>query len=281
MKPTILALAGLGATLALAACGSAAATTTGAKSSTSPRSSGSGDAVRRGGGAAGELVRIGTTWLVLDTRSGDVTVDYTSGTPVSKTRTGTVADITNGTCITATGQKNADGSVSVSQVLLNALVNGSCDGSFLFGGRGLGGGAPQPGGSPRPSFSPRPGAPAIGVVRGQVTGVSGTSVTVLPRTGTSSTITVPTTVHVTVVDSASTSDLSVGDCVLATGQKNSAGVVTARSLTIAPAGANGCFSGGGGFGRFGGGGAGAGGGGGGGFGGSGGGGEGGAAPGGA
>ena len=94
----------------------------------------------------------------------------------------------------------------------------------------------------------------------------------------------PTTVTVSRIASASAADLSVGECVMATGQKDASGKVTARALSIQPPGPSGCFTGrrgfggggfGGGGGGFGGGGGGFGGGGGGGGGGFGGGGGGG------
>lgn len=276
MMRALPAVAGLGAALALAACGSgSSAATTGAKSTPSPQARGQGNGLRRNG-AAGEVVQLGSTSLVLNTTTGDVTVDFSSSTPVSRTHTGTLADVATGMCITATGQKDATGAVTAATVILNAKVNGSCRGPLGFGGPG---GAPDrsPGATPRPTFTPRPGTPPVAFARGEITAVSGTSVTVLAATGTSTTITVPTTARISVVDSASTADLTVGDCVLATGQKNSSGVVTARSLNVVPAGPSGCFTGGGfgGFGGFRGGGGGGFGGGGGGFGGSGGGGGGG------
>lgn len=241
MMRAIPAAAGLTAALALAACGSGTnATTTGAKSTPTAQPSGGPNGFRRNA-AAGELVQITGTSLVLNTTTGDVTVDFTGSTPVTRTHTGTVADITTGSCILASGQKDATGTVTASTVVVNATVSGSCQGPGLFGN----GGQRSPGASPRPSFSPRPGTPPIAVARGQVTTVAGTAVTVKQPDGTSTTITVPTTVHVSVVQLAATSDLSVGDCVLATGPRNSAGVVTARSLNIQPAGPSGCFTGGG------------------------------------
>ena len=249
MMRAIPALAGAGAALALAACGSgSSASTTGARSTPTPNPGGANAGFRRNG-AAGELVQLGATSLVLNTTGGDVTVDFTGSTPVTRTRTGNVADITVGTCITATGSKDAGGMLTAANVGLSAKVNGSCERAGLFGG---GGGARSPGASPRPTFSPRPGTPPAAFARGEVTAVAGTTVTVLQMTGGSTTVTVPTTVRVAVSESATTSDLSVGDCVLASGQKNSAGVVTARSLNIVPAGPSGCFTGGGagGFGGF-------------------------------
>ena len=249
MMRALPAVAGLGAVLALAACGSGtSASTTGARSTPSPQAGGAGNGFRNRG-TAGELVQIGSTSLVLNTQAGDVTVDYTSSTPVTRTHTGTLADVATGMCITATGQKDATGAITASMVVLNAKVNGSCRGPLGFGG----GGAPDrsPGATPRPTFTPRPGTPPVAFARGEITAVSGTSVTVLAASGSSTTITVPTTSRISVTDTASTSDLNVGDCVLAAGSKNSSGVVTARSLSVVPAGPSGCFSGGG-FGGFGG-----------------------------
>ena len=249
MMRTITAVAGIGAALALAACGSTtSASTTGAKSTATPQAGGPGGFRRNG--AAGELVKIAGTSLVLNTSTGDVIVDYDSSTPITKTHTGTLADVTPGLCITATGQKDSTGTLTASAAVLSTNVNGSCQGPFGFGG----GGERTPGSTPRPT--PPPGAaPRTPPVRGEVTGVNGTSVTVLTAGGTSTTITVPTTARIAVTNSAAASDLAVGDCVLATGSRSSAGVVTARNLSIVPAGPSGCFTGGGGgFGGFGGGG---------------------------
>jgi hypothetical protein len=44
---------------------------------------------------------------------------------------------------------------------------------------------------------------------------------------------------------AAVADLAIGECVLATGTKDTSGTVSARSLSIVPAGPSGCFTGGG------------------------------------
>jgi len=247
MMRAVPAVAGLTAALALAACGSSTnAATTGTHSSPSAQPSGGANGFRRNA-AAGELVQITGTSLVLNTTTGDVTVDFSSSTPVSRTRTGNVADITAGTCILASGQKDATGLVTASTVVLTSKVNGTCQAPGGFGN----GARRSPGASPRPSFSPPPGPP-IAIARGEVTTVAGTAVTLQETSGTTTTINVPTTVRVSVVDTGATSDLTVGDCVIATGPRNSSGVVTARSLNIVPAGPSGCLTGaGGGFGGFG------------------------------
>jgi hypothetical protein len=238
-----LAATGVLATLALAACGNtAAATSSGASPSPSANA-------RRGGGTAGQLVRITGTNLLVNATTGDVSVAVGTSTTLSRTRTGTVADITNGSCVTATGTKDAGGALTAATVLLSPAVNGSCAAPGAFGGNGGGRPSPQPGGTPRPTPSGTP--PAF--VRGQVTAVSGTAVTLNDTAGAATTITVPTTVRVAVSQPITSADLAVGDCVVANGQKDSSGTVQARSVNVVPPGPSGCGSGaGGGFGGFGG-----------------------------
>jgi hypothetical protein len=264
MIRTGLAATGVLATLALAACSStSAATNTGSKASPSPSGGANG---RRPGGTAGELVRIAGTSLLVNTQTGDVSVALQSNTPVTRTRTGSVADITKGSCITATGTKDSSGALTAQTVLLSPAVNGSCTGAGIFGGAD----GARPSFSPRPDRSPRPspsGTPPA-FARGQVTAVSGTAVTLQDVQGGALTVTVPTTVRVAVSQAITAADLAVGDCVVTAGQKDSAGVVQARSVNVVPPGPNCCSAGAGGFGfgrgGFGGGGGGLGGGGGGG-----------------
>ena len=252
MMRSALAATGVVATLTLAACGSSTAAST-----TSPSSTASPNANARRGGTAGELVRISGSSLLVSTQSGDVNVSLGSSTPVTKTRTGSVADITTGACIVATGTKDASGALTASTVRISPMVNGSCTG--FFGGPG---GGPNPSRSPRPDNSPRPtgnGTPPA-FARGQVTGVSGTAVTLqdAANNNAATTITVPTTVRVSVSQVITSTDLAVGDCVLANGQKDTSGTVQARSVNVVPPGPSGCFTGGAGggfgFGRGGGGG---------------------------
>ena len=237
--------------LAVAACG-AATTSAGAgpgSASPSPGSSLRGSF----GGAEGALVQMkGTTLTLVSTSGTDVTVTYTSSTPITETSTGSYQDITTGSCITGTGTKDATGSVTVSSVTVSPEVNGSCAlRSFTGGSPGA-----FPSGRPSFSFSPRAtpsGIPAnFAAVRGLVTAVTGTSVTVQSAQGTSQTVTVPTTVKVSMSAQGSDSDLTNGVCVLATGSRDQAGSVSARSLSIVPPGPSGCFTGSSGFGGAGG-----------------------------
>jgi hypothetical protein len=238
MKRLVITASGATMLLALVACGSGSAA---GSSGSSASSNASGSANGRGflrNGAAGELVQINGMTLILNTQSGDVTVVYSDTTQILKTSTGTVADIVPGKCIIASGQKDATGAVTASTVRLSEKINGSCS---------LGNGpnpnrTPNPSRSPNPDFTPNPN---LALIAGEVAGVNGTAVTVTERTGTSRTMTVPTTIRVSKTSTASTSDLSVGNCILANGTKDQAGKVTARTLSIQPAGPSGCFTGGG------------------------------------
>jgi Domain of unknown function (DUF5666) len=218
----------------LAACGNAA---TAANSTTSP-SPGAGNALR--GGAAGQLVQINPQTLVLSGANGDITVDYTSTTPITKTSTAALADITTGMCVVATGQKDAAGLVTATTVRLSPKGANGC-------ATGVPDGNGAPGASPRPVPSGQPAATFVG---GEVTSVKGTSVTLLTQANGSQTITVPTTAAVTQSSAATASALQVGQCLRATGSRDSTGNVQASALTITPPGPSGtCTTGLGGPGR--------------------------------
>lgn len=241
----LIAATGAVAALAVAACGSTGSAAGNSSSSSTSGAGGNGQGAARQGrnGAAGELVQINGATLVLNTTNGDVTVKIGGSTPVTQTHTGTVADIVVGSCIVATGKKDSSGTVTASAVRVSPAVNGACTGPGLgaFGGQPRNGATPRADASPNPSRTPNPNA---GMVRGLVTLVSGTTVTVHDPRGGSGSVTVPTTVRVTTSSTGSTADLALGQCVLAVGSKDSAGVVSATGLSIVPAGPSGCFTGG-------------------------------------
>ena len=240
MNRFVLAATGVITGVGIAACGSAAAS-----GPTAAPSSPSGRAGFARNGAFGQLVQINGQTLILSGTNGDSTVTYAPTTTITQTRTGTLADITAGSCISATGTKDASGVVTASTVILSAPVKGACTG---FGGVRAGAGTF----SPRPGFSP-PAVPAgFTAARGQVRSVTGTSVTLTEKTGTTTTtatIDVPTTVKVTTSSVVTAAALQTGECLTAVGSKNTSGTVVARSLTITPPGLNGCTAGfgGGGF----------------------------------
>jgi hypothetical protein len=241
MNRSIPVLATLAA-FVLAACGSASA----AKSSASP-SPAAGNAFRNG--ASGQLVQVSGQTLILTGPNGDITVTYMATTTFTKTSTATLADITRGTCITANGQKDAAGALTATNVRISPKAATGCARPFVP--------SPNPGASPRPSASPRPdatprpsGQPNGAVVSGEVTAVSGTSVTVLTDTKVSQTIKVASAAAIVKSATVSASDLQNGQCIRANGSRNTAGDVQAMSITITPAGPSGtCTTGFGGGGR--------------------------------
>jgi Domain of unknown function (DUF5666) len=218
------------AAFALAGCGAAP---TAATSSASP-SPGAGNAFRNG--AAGQLVQINGQTLIVTGPSGDTTVMFTTSTSFAKTSVASLADITTGTCVVATGQKDATtGAITAASVRLSPKSSAGCTaGGFAPGG--------APGGTPRAGATPRPtpsGQPNAAFVIGEVTAVSGTSVTLLTPSAGSQTITVQAAATITVNASVSESALQNGQCLRAVGSRDSAGNVLATSITITPAGPSG------------------------------------------
>ena len=234
--------------LLIAGCGSATASGT----SATPTAGGFGArGAFGGGGTSGQLVQVNGTTLTVSTTKGDVTVTYTGSTPITQASTGPTADIVAGSCVVIVGTKDATGAVTASSVSLRPAVNGACTGTG-FGGAG-GGGFTRPSGAPTRSGVPTLN-PNTTFVNGMVTAVSGTQMTVQSATGSSTTITVPTTLTVNETQPASASDLTVNICLLARGTKDSSGVVAATALTIEPLSPSGtCIivGGRGGFGGFG------------------------------
>ena len=133
MNRAFLGAVGLAACLGVVACGSAAASG-GPIRDASPSAWSRAASPRNA--AFGQLVQINGSTLILSSSNGDSTVTYASTTTITQTSTGTLADITAGECITATGSKGADGTLTATTVTLNAPVNGSCTATG-FGGGGL------------------------------------------------------------------------------------------------------------------------------------------------
>ena len=249
MNRSILLLIAAATMFVSAACGGAASA---AKSATSPNAG----AFRNG--ASGQLVQISGQQLILTGPSGDITVMVTNSTMFTKTSVGTLADITPGTCVLATGQKDATtGAITATNVRLSPKTSAGCTAGGLAPG-GFPGASPRPITTPRPGASPRPtpsGQPNAAFVTGEVTTVSGTTVTVLTQATGSQTITVQAAATVTLSAMVSESNLQNGQCLRANGSRDAAGDVLATAITISPAGPSGtCTTGlgsGRGGGRFG------------------------------
>ena len=198
-------------------------------------------------GASGELVKIDGTTLVVNSQAGDVTVLYDSSTAFQKTSTAALADIAVGKCITAPATKDSSGALTAGNVQLRSKnAAGTCQGGGPGGGGG-GFGGPGADATPRPTPRPSPSIdPNVAFVAGEVTAVSGVNITVKTAAGASESVTVPTTVTVTRSDAAAATDLALHQCINANGQRDAAGKVTARNISIVPPGPSGCATGGGG-----------------------------------
>jgi hypothetical protein len=225
------------ATFALAACGSSASA---AKTSPSP----SGNNARNG--ASGQLVQVSGQTLILTGPNGDTTVTVTAATTYTKTSIATLADITNGSCILATGQQDpTSGAVTATSVRISPKAASGC----AAGPAGPGTNrrpTPPANSTPRPSPS---GQPNVAFVIGEVTAVSGPSVTVKTAAGATETFTVGPAAAISASSEVTEADLQNGECLRANGTRDAAGNVQATSVTITPAGPSGTCTTGGGFGR--------------------------------
>lgn len=241
--------------MVLAGCGgigNAAGNAGAARTSPSPGRGAFGNAV------VGQVTQVSAGKMSVSDQGGDVTVAYTTSTSVLQSGTGSLSDAAPGTCVTATGQKDASGALAATTLQVELNMNGNCTqpaGGF-GGGQGAGNPSPRPSGARQGQGSPRPGVSPgqfanLMAVRGKVASVSGTTLTVQPDSGSPATVTVPSTVRVTRLVTSSTARLAVGECVTANGQRDGSGTVTARTILISAPGPNGCtraggFGGGGG-----------------------------------
>jgi hypothetical protein len=229
----VASLAILSAGLAgVAACGSTSATPT---SSPSP-SGGRGNR----GGAGGEVAQINGSTIIVNSQSGDITVLTSADTTVTRTSTGTVADLVAGSCLTARGSKDSAGIITVTQATVSPRTGTSCQRRPGPSGSPR----PSPSGTPRPSRSGQPQGPAVA---GQISSVTGTTVTLMQDDGTTLAVNVPTTVRINKVADAALTDIKVGNCIVAVGPRDSQQAVQARAISIVPPGPSGCLSGGRGF----------------------------------
>jgi hypothetical protein len=260
--------------LTLGACGGGSAIA----SKSSPTTIAGGGTQRGTGqnfpGAAGTVAAVaGSSVEVQNPQNGQVTVSWTPSTVFTKTVSVTESSVKAGECVTAAGSTVTGTLVATTVTITPPDSSGSCTrmgGAGGFGGGG--GGFFRSGGGTPPSSIPNrtlpPGAANFGIASGKVTSVSPTSLVIYGFSGSgfgrrargsTSTSTPPTTVaatNVTVdvtssttyneIESATSGDVAVNDCVTAAGTADDTGAITARTIRITPAGPNGCTAG---FGR--------------------------------
>lgn len=221
---------------ALAACGSPASA-----AKTSPSPSG-GNEFRNG--ASGQLVQVNGQTLILTGPNGDTMVTVTATTTYTKTSIATLADIVKGTCVVANGQKDpASGAITATNVRISPRAAAGCTAGFGPGGN-PGAFSPPANATPRPTPS---GQANLAFVAGEVTAVSGPSITVKTAAGASQSFSVASAATITDTADVTAAALQNGQCLRAIGAKDSAGNVQATSVTITPAGPSGtCTAGGGG-----------------------------------
>lgn len=246
----------VGLLAALTACGGggSASTSASANSSSSPagaaRASGVGQAPA---GTSGTVAAVSASNAqVQNPTDGQVTVNYSATTRFTRTVPATRARVTVGSCVTVTSTNTASPSsvpvtaLTAQVVTVTPATAGSCtaQGAGFGGFRGGGIGSPAPGAS---SSTPSPGARRAGNrVFGKVTSASAAGFVVQGRVGgrngsaadVAVTVNPATTYTSTAV--ADKSAVTVGSCLSAIGPSDSTGAVTARSVSIRPAGPGGC-----------------------------------------
>ena len=197
-----------------------------------------------GNAVGGKLTQLNGSQLVLSAQSGDVNVTTDSSTRVQRTSAGSLAEAVPGTCVSVTGQKDPSGAVAATSLTLMPGMNGVCT-QQAGGGQGAGAGGGQGAGAGgQGRGAGRPSAPAnLAFVRGKITAAQGPALTVLDVSGAPTAVNVSGSTRITRTDAATTGQLAVGQCIVANGQRDSTGTVTARQLSIVESGPNGCPTG--------------------------------------
>lgn len=243
-----------------AACG-ATGNSTGTASKPTPAAAargGSAQANALGAGVSGKVTQLAATQLQINGQNGNVIVDFVGSTMVLQSQAGSLGDVAPGVCVTATGQPaSSGGGITATTLSVQLNMNGNCATPAGFGGGARPGARPSGSPRPRPSGSPGAGggAFAANAVRGKVTAVNGGTLTVQEVNNNNSTtiVDVTSSTRITRLANATTSQLAVGQCVTAAGQRDASGAVQAQTLAISPPAADGTCSTNG-FGGFGGGG---------------------------
>ena len=245
MKASIIVV-GVTAAAVLAGCGSFGSTA--GASATAARTSPSPGRGAFANGVVGQVSQVASGKMTVAQQSGSVNVTFDSTTSVLQSGAGAISEAVPGTCVVVTGTTDASGTITARMLQVQLNMNGNCTPpAGVGGGQGPGaaGFSPRPGrGSPSPGAGGGPPA-NFANVRGKLTNVSGSTMTVQPQTGSPVTVMVSSSTTVTRLVSSSTARLAAGECVTATGQRDSSGTVKARSILISAPGPNGCTRAGG------------------------------------
>ncbi|HEY5222854.1 MAG TPA: DUF5666 domain-containing protein [Microbacteriaceae bacterium] len=227
----------IAAALSLSACSAASAVSGAAGGGAQGQAQGQG---QRTPFVTGEITKVAGSTISLQGANAASSVTVSSSTKLSQDISASASDLVTGSCVVARTTPSASGSASTSASTV-ALSTASSTGSCTASVGGAGGGRFGPGsggGAGGGGFTPP--------VSGVITGVSGSTVTVKPSANaTSSTPTAFTFDANTVFtrsESASTTDLATGKCVVATGTASSSNTLAASTIVLSAKGASGCVS---------------------------------------
>ena len=252
----LLLAGGLG--LLISACGSggsSAAVKTPPSVSPSPTTTPARSGPRPG--AFGTVAAIsGSSLEVQDPSTGQTTVNVDSSTRINTSATVTTSALSPGMCASAVGTRTSSGVIDANSVTLSQPSGSSCSttggpgfgGGFPGGQRGAGrlrpGGAANGSGGSNGTAATAPRRPPANLARadGTLSSVSGSTLQIKGATSTTG-VQVTSSTRLSEIQATSISALKVGDCVAAFGSIDSIGAVTARTLTVTPAGPNGCTGG--------------------------------------
>jgi hypothetical protein len=229
--------------LAVAACGGSSSTSSGAAApSANPVPP----------GTTGTIAAVAATSIeVQNPRTGQVTVDFSGSTAITRTATASAADLVVGRCVavspaTATGGGASTGPVAAGTVMISQSTGQGCrPGAGMGAGMGAGGDGARPSGAPLPSAANGGGNNAARRARGvfgTVSAVSAKGFTVQETSGSAAVTTSASTTYLK-TQSADHSALVVGQCATAIGQADDAGTVTATAISVRAPGPNGCAAG--------------------------------------
>ncbi len=194
------------------------------------------------GATLGTLASVHGSVLTVTTNDGNKVVVNTSGsTRVTRSSSGTLADIKVGDRVTFRGTSSGTNAVTAEQI----GDTGSADqapsgGAPAAGGPGNGTGTFRGNGGNGPPGGPGGG----GFAAGTVAAINGNTMTVTATDGTSIAVTTSSTTTVTTVQPASISDLKAGETLRVVGRTTSNGSVTANAIQEGAGGGLGGFGGG-------------------------------------
>ena len=203
------------------------------------------------GGINGEIVAVTDSLAQVQSTDEQTAVTWTDDTAITLTSDGTLADVTVGVCVSAVVTDDVATSVTVTQ----PDDDGTCSSGFS----GMGGQMPEgmeegempdmPSDMATPEDGETPDVPSdmptqdggsgempdfssMMSTSGEVTAVDGSTITVTDSDGAESTVTVDDSTTYSVTVDSDSSAIAVGLCALAIGEADSAGTVTATTLTL-------------------------------------------------